>query len=643
MEKTKIFASILLLVMSTSTLFAAGKKEVGEYTSVEGLNTWTAVEDISKLPDGKYNIIVKGVDTAGNIGITGPYNVFISAESDLATVSIANPVPDMIVSGNLNIVGDAFDDDAVERVELKLDDGYYQKCEGTDFWHYYLDLDDLSEGPHVITVRGTDINGLEGIEKSVGFTVDKEPPVVTIVSHQQGSVLSGKITIIGELTDAGGIEQLSFSENGQTDFNEMKISYNKKTEVWEFTQTINTAKMEDGTYNYWYKSLDSAGAEGVSSFLFFVDNNSPELTVIEPVDGAVVNGTIGFAGKITDTIGAKSLTLTIGSEVKSIELMPGNPYWAIQVDLPEGSSRSLSVEIEAEDFAGNITTKKIKLNNDPASDLPVLSLFVPEKIGVLQNVITAGLTISDDDEVKGFEYYLDRNEPVFIETRGTSVLSFSDLIPGKHSLKVIPFDINETEGKAVTGSFTIPRVSVKEPEQAAPVIRFDNPVSGIVIKEGYTITGTVTSVVSLAGFEYKIADDPEAVWTSIFVDNSTGKFSVAIPSSILKEGNHAVIFQAVDAAENRSTSHVALTKDSLAPELTLLTPVKDDTVNGKLTVSGKVSDISPVFSYEFSTDGLKYTPLGSSGFFSFATCALETFSQIKSHKSVSLISSLKKL
>ncbi|MCD6398168.1 MAG: hypothetical protein J7L71_11580 [Spirochaetaceae bacterium] len=613
----KLLIILILTIANVFFLSAAGKKEQGEYTKVEGLKTWSYTKDISELPDGKYNLIVKGEDTAGNVGIAGPYNVFISAESDLATVNIANPVENMIVSDNLNIVGDAFDDDGIKQVDIKLDDGFYQKCTGTVFWNYYLDLDQLEEGPHIITVRGTDINGLEGIEASVKFTVDKKPPVVTIRSYEQGSVLSGKINITGDISDAGGIEQLLFSENENTEFKKLKTSYNKKTGLWEFSQTFNTNKMEDGTYNYWYKSIDTSGAEGIYSFLFFVDNNAPELTVIEPVEGDRVNGSLGLAGKITDTIGVKSLIVKVGAEQQEVKLDPGNPYWALQMNISADASTKLNVELEAVDFAGNTSLDKIKLINDYSLDLPVLSLFLPEQIGVLQKTISAGIEITDDDQVKGFEYFLDKNESVFIETKGTSVIMLNDIVPGKHTLKLIPYDISEIAGKAVSGSFTVPKVSIKDPELPAPLIQIEAPESNTITLEDFSISGKVSSDSGLQSFEYIVADDPEAQWISVFTDTSSGSFTVDISSNLISEGNHVLEFRAIDSANNISTAYAGFKKDSYAPELTLLTPFKGDTVNGKLTISGKILDQSPNFSYKFSTDGKKFVDTGKEKFFSF--------------------------
>ncbi len=613
--KYKQYCLSIILVLFTVSLFAAGKKEQGTYTKVEGLKTWTYTDDISALPDGKYNIIVKGVDTAGNTAAAGPYNIFISVESDLATVHIANPTEGMIVSGNLNIVGDAFDDDGVASVALKLDDGYYQTGEGTAFWNYYLDLKDLSEGPHTITVRATDINGLPGIEKQVHFTVDKSPPESEIVSHKAGSILSGTVTLRGIVHDTGGIKAFFVSRNG-TDYTKLRTSFNKKKSAYEFAQKINTKKLKDGAYTLWYKSIDVSGTEGESSFLFFVDNNPPDITIIQPADGAEVNGIVQLAGKITDTIGTKNLTITLGSDTSQVKLIPGDPYWTQAVDLTSYGA-NISVELIAEDLAGNKTIKKIRLKNSTASDEPVLSLYIPEKTGILQETVQLGISITDDDGVKGYEYSLDKGDAQFAECTGTSVLSLTNLTQGTHHVKVTPYDIHDTPGKTVSRTFTVPKASAKNPEKMAPVITFNGPVSGFIVKDSLKVTGNVSSEAGLKSFSYFTADDPEKKQTPVYADSGSGTFTVSIPAGPFKEGNTVLDFDAVDTAGNSSTSFIVFTKDTLPPELKLFTPVKGDTVNGKVTVSGSVTDLSPRFTCAFSTDGKEYKPVEDPSFFAF--------------------------
>ena len=86
-------------------------EETNPYQRVEGLETWRHELDISDYPAGTYNIIIEGVDKAGNIYTEGPFDIYIDPESDKPIVNISNPEPQMKVNGNLNIIGTCVEDD----------------------------------------------------------------------------------------------------------------------------------------------------------------------------------------------------------------------------------------------------------------------------------------------------------------------------------------------------------------------------------------------------------------------------------------------------------------------------------------------------------------------------------------------------
>jgi len=66
-----------------------------EYKQVEGLENWTYNCDISDMVNGKYNLIIRSRDNAGNMSIDGPINIFVDSESGKPTVSIFIPSPYM--------------------------------------------------------------------------------------------------------------------------------------------------------------------------------------------------------------------------------------------------------------------------------------------------------------------------------------------------------------------------------------------------------------------------------------------------------------------------------------------------------------------------------------------------------------------
>ena len=173
---------ILLVVFMAGSVFAGGKDDESLYQPANGYENWDHEFDLSEYEEGTYNLIVKSTDRAGNVAYGGPYNVTIDPASDLPQTNISNPVAGMRVGTNLNVVGTAIDDDALSRVEIKIDDGTWVRAEGKEFWSYYLDVLELSEGSHVITARGVDVNGLEGGEISVSFRLDTNKPQISIES-----------------------------------------------------------------------------------------------------------------------------------------------------------------------------------------------------------------------------------------------------------------------------------------------------------------------------------------------------------------------------------------------------------------------------------------------------------------------------
>jgi len=328
-----ITAAVLLLALGGLPAFAAGAQDEKNYQEAAGVESWTHSYDISERPDGKYNVLVRGRDLAGNTSIAGPFNIYIDSDSDLPTVSVANPADGSIITSNLNVVGAAVDDDGIEKVLMSINGGEFEECEGNEFWHSYLELDSLTEGLQRLELKAVDINGLEGPPASLSFTVDKHSPVTVIESHESGGYLSGKVEITGSVQDANGVQRLSFREKNRTAQSQLKLKYNREKGVYEFQQRIDTEEYADGPHDLIFTSTDLAGTKGIDSFLFFADNNAPQLQILSPTPDAELNQRILLAGTVRDSVGIKTLSYRIGEQAREIELTPGDPYWAAELDL----------------------------------------------------------------------------------------------------------------------------------------------------------------------------------------------------------------------------------------------------------------------------------------------------------------------
>lgn len=529
---TKSVVLISSLLLFAGSLFAHGKDDIEEL-SVENLNSWQEQFDLDERKPGKYNIMITARDLGGNIHVEGPHNIYLDPNSDLPVCGITNPYPEMRVVGNLNIVGTCVDDDAVSYIELVFDgdDDHPIRADGKEFWSYYLDTLNLEEGPHTIKVTGYDINGLPGKPVSLRWQLDRNQPVTAITELQReenppmGKLVSGTVTFDGVVSDGNGIKDLFYSIDGGAHFYPLKLSKSKDSA--KFSVKIETKKFEDGPEVLWFKATDMSGSTGYYSFLYFIDNTKPDVQIISPEDGDVMNGKFSVAGFAKDKIGITSLWWDFGEQNGIIDLVPGNPYWSVNVDTIGLKEKARKFTIHAIDRVGNQVdvTRNIPLNQE--DDKPVVTIEEPlpaQIFGANEDLFVRGF-VTDDDSVQSVKIQLDSNEPVIQETKGDfyyNLCSSNELSAGKHKVVVTGIDENGIEGNPVTveidakglvPQFTEPKVTINKenltfingmeihPESGA--VFSVNVTSGIGIKSVHTELRCGKGVVAENDYELK--------------------------------------------------------------------------------------------------------------------------------------------
>lgn len=450
---------------------AGGKKDITE-RQAENMNSWQESFDISDKKPGTYNIMVTAEDAGGNQSIAGPYNIRIDPDSDLPVTGITNPSPDMRIPGNLNVVGICVDDDAVDYVELVFDGRTDApvRAEGSDFWSYYLDTTELEEGTHTIEAWGVDINGVRGKPVTVTWHLDRRQPVTAVESHGLGQLVSGKITLTGQVTDGNGIQSLEYSLDGGT-FTPVKLKLDKATGSGAFSVPIDTRQLADGAAVCWFKAVDRQGTAGISSFLFFVDNTPPLVRVLSPLPDETVNGIFAVAGSATDTVGLESVTWQAGDLSGSFELVPGNPYWVQELDFRGSTKKQVDFTVTARDTAGNEHSVRQRIPLDNKADLPVTAIRYPAQDGMIsgspESLYVQGI-VTDDDGVAGIYYSVDGQPEMYSGCTGVFSIDISEqfrtlypgaaddtytLPAGTHRITVSAEDIHGVRGEPVTVSF----------------------------------------------------------------------------------------------------------------------------------------------------------------------------------------------
>ncbi|MBB6478909.1 Ig-like domain-containing protein [Spirochaeta isovalerica] len=559
MYKVKIKKLICLWLIAVSGLTYAQSddktlateesvKDSVEYHKVNGLENWTYDYDISGFKDGTYNLIIRSRDRAGNISIDGPINIFIDSESDLPVATISSPSRSMRVGGNFNIVGTAKDDDAVAFVEYRINDGTWMKADGTIFWAAFVNTDKWNDGKYTLYARASDVNGLTGPEYAVEINLDKTKPVITVDSHENGEILSGKKKISGSVVDTNGVLSLEFSLDGET-WENLKLSGKEEHAERAFSLDLDTRENAGGTSYVRFRALDNTGSEGSTVFVYYSDNEKPVITLISPTEEDILNGRITVTGTVTDEVGIKSfICVQDGGEEEEIILIPGNPYWNKTFDY--SGLKGGTISFLATDLSDNTEEIKYKFKTALEEDLPVVSLidFTDGDYLNYDEPVLKGI-VNDDDGPASVSFSIDGGEVINQDTYGPFVLDFYNLEPGKHILEISGTDIYGING--VSSKYVFYKAT-SEPVLILTEYTRDKEIlpwfNGAVFQQGKTakISGRVEGGENDITLFYSF-DGQEELTSKV----TKGLFSIALPGKP-EPGAYDLSMRVEDSLERKS-------------------------------------------------------------------------------------------
>ena len=498
----KLLLCVCLFLSLVSFLSAGGKVET---RTVDNPESWDEAFDLTEKKPGKYNVLVTAEDSAGNIGEAGPFNIYIDPRSDQPVVSITNPVKNMNITGTFSASGTCFDDDGIDYIEVALDGNEPVRAKGKQFWTQTFNTADLQEGVHRITAWGTDINGLKSDGVSVEFNLNLHTPETFVTSMDDGALISGKKVLEGIVRDGNGVSKLFYSLDAGHTYTPLALKYDKKAGVSSFKLDLDTRKMPEGPTVCWFKAVDKLGAEGISTFLFFIDNTPPVVDFFYPAPAERVSSVFGIAGFASDSVNLKSLSWRMGNQAGDFELIKGNSYWVKEFDVSNFSNKTETVEITAEDAAGNITKVMRTITIDKSVDIPRLTIAQPAANAVTGNSVYLAGSIESASGVSEIRYRLDREEEITVPvSMGAFGVPVTNIAGGAHTISVYAVTPQGVRGNTETVSFSV--IGTK------PVIGLEGTSSVVqsVAPDSRTpVTINVSAGAGLDSVSYTVADNAE--------------------------------------------------------------------------------------------------------------------------------------
>jgi hypothetical protein len=167
----------------------------GEWSDVEGTDSWTLEMDTTTLTHGTHTLDLRGWDGQQ---WSDPVSVefFVDQVPDVTVVA---PEPLAKIKTTFVASGTASDDAEVVRVEFRIDDGEWKVANGTQEWNHDVGVDDLEEGNHTLQFRSFDGEQYSDMS-SVTFLVEKEK-----VKEKEKPDDSPAIGLVGVLVSIGMI------------------------------------------------------------------------------------------------------------------------------------------------------------------------------------------------------------------------------------------------------------------------------------------------------------------------------------------------------------------------------------------------------------------------------------------------------
>ena len=578
-----------------------GGRNWTEVTLDRVANTWRFDHTNTALAEGTYNVQVRVIDTANNVGQLTSQNVVINSQPSAATVEFTGITEDSGVVGDyitndntLVLHGKVLNNLATtDHVEISLDHGATWQEAVVDrtnhIWSYDNTANQLVDGDYTFQARVVNVAGVVGPVSSINVEIDTQVPdpstlaKLTTITDDTGAIgdlvtsdntllLNGEI--IGQL-DA--TDKVLISLNGGKTWSEATVDHVNKT--WSFDNTDNA--LADGTYKVQVRVDDLAGNHGqISEHDVVIDSRPPVASVLfsnitedtgvvgdfETKDNTLVfNGTVIGDVAVNDAV---EVSLDGGTTWIKAVLDPVAKTWALDytaTTLVDGTYALAARVVDQAGNTGSISTQKLVIDTSvPTATSEFTS--ITEDTGTAGDYQTNDQTLMISGKVTGVlatgdqvQLSLDGGQTWLNVTvdSATNTWTYNNtanaLAEGTYQFQTRVVD------KALNGDVTDTKQVVIDltPPPASLALAFtgisdDTGIAGDYKTSDTTLTihGKIVSGTLTANDHVEVSVDGGNTWTTVQVDPVSNTWSLDNTANTLSSGSHQLIARVVDQVGN---------------------------------------------------------------------------------------------
>jgi parallel beta-helix repeat protein len=278
--------------------------------------------------DANYILEIHALDTYTNAN-TKWFNITIDSTPPSITLNSPNNNSYIIWDVEINLT---FLDDNLDQVSYIKDNNSVQDL----FFPYNIDTDSWEDGRHEIEVTAEDLAG-NLRKKQFVFTKDTTPPVITLNSPENNTIITEDVEIYFTITDEN-LDEVYYRINNDTYL------------VLPFPYRIYTKGWQDGRYVIDIIAVDLASIGDIDQYVFTKDTVWPEIILNSPDN----NSLLMQASTLDFDISDRNLDSVMYSINQNTFQTLKEPY---DLDTSDWDDSEYIITIRAEDDAGHINEK----------------------------------------------------------------------------------------------------------------------------------------------------------------------------------------------------------------------------------------------------------------------------------------------
>ena len=453
-------------------------------------------------------------------------------------------------------------------------------------WQGNWNTSTADDGQHTIRIEVTDSSG-NTVYRELKVVVDNNPPSTTVNLPIPNQFLSGDFNFRVFAADGAGVENvlLTIHQNTTRGVVLENVSMIPTTIPGIYEYPIDTRSFNqgmDGNYGIQIFVEDIAGRSVLTEEVpFQIDNNPPRLTVASPISGDIVEGILEW-----DYLAMDAFLETVEYQINGGAWLNITTPW----NTTTGKDGTYTIRVRALDLSGQQTlSQEITVqvdNNDPATFIQA-----PGMGEFLEGYFTFRVSATDANGISSVQLGL----------FGTTFFMVYNPQSGYYEYT---FDTRLWDDGVYQASATV--------SDSADHVSEIGPVTFVVDNNDPTLS--INSPVNnayvggMVDFQLAAHDTNDTFDLEVFYNvDDTGWVNSSVPwnTSTVKDGQHGIVFKAVDRAGRTVLQSLVLYVDNNQPTGIMVSPIMGEFVEDKVSFQVLAQDefgVEQVVVHAFSMD-----------------------------------------